>query len=1037
MLKNIVDFSLRFRGVVIAVSCIVAGYGLYAARRAKLDVFPEFAPPRIVVQTEAPGLSAEEVEALVTRPVEYGLNGTPELEKIYSQSIQGLSVVTLVFVDRADIYRVRQLTGERLAEIAAELPIGVKAPRMGPLTSSTSLTLVLGLTSDARTPMELRTLADWAVRIRLLGVPGVARVEVFGGEVRQSQIQLRVDRLVAYGLSADDVLAAARKATGIRGAGFIETENQRIIIHSSGQSLTPEELGDVALAHREGFSVRLKDVADVVDGPEPKLGDGLVMGKPGIVMLVHSQFGTNTLEVTRRLENAIEALQPLLAGEQVTIYPALFRPANFIETSIHNINTSLVIGGVFVAAVLFFFLADLRSAFIAFVTIPLSLLAALIVLEWFGASLNTITLGGFAISIGVVVDDAIIGLENVWRRLRENRTHSQPRPILSVILNATLEVRSPIVYATFIVAVVFWPVLMMSGVNGRLFAPLAVAFILATFASLAVAVTLTPALCYSLLARARTTEPAYIGFLKRLHRRALEILARRPILIIGLTLAICTAAALTLPFFGGEFLPEFKEGHYIVRLLMAPGTSTRTSLQIGTAITTQLLANPNIRFVSQQIGRAEQGEDTNGPEFSEIHIELQHAAGNEEARTKAAIRKTLEGIPGISFAVTPFLEERIEEILSGGRGAVVINVFGDDFTAVDQTAEAIRQVVVTTPGASDVLMQSQSGSPEVTVTLRKDRLKQFGFEPLDVLDAIQTAYQGTVVGQTYDNNRVFGVAVILSPASRRDPETMGGLLIRSPSGPRLPLRELADVQLSSGRYLIIHEDTLRRQQVTSNVEGRDLASFVTDVKRRIKGGVRLPTGVSIAYGGAAEAQAAARQELAFHSAVAAVVIVLLLSIVFRSTRNMLLVLVNVPFALAGGVLAAVLSGGSLSVGSLVGFVSLFGISARNSILMISHYEELVANEGVVWGLEAAIRGATERLVPILMTALVVALGLLPIALGSGEAGKEIEGPMAVVILGGLVTSTALNLLALPTLALRYGRFTREAVDKPGVRDPGL
>lgn len=1022
MLKRIVELSLRFRGVVIVLGCLMAAYGIYVAQRAKLDVFPEFAPPRIVIQTEAPGFSAEEVEALVTRPIEYGMNGTPQLDKTYSQSIQGLSVVKLVFKEDADIYHVRQMTGERLTEIAGELPGGVQTPRMGPVTSSTSLTLALGLTSDERTPMELRTFADWTVRLRLLGVPGVARVEIFGGEVRELQIQVKPDRLIAYALSMDDVLAAARKATGIRGAGFIENENQRIVVRTKGQSLSPDELGEVVLAHHEGFSVRLKDVADVVEGPKPKLGDAQVMGKPGVVMLIHTQYGANTLEVTKRVETALDELKPLFAAQKVALNPALFRPANFIAASIHNINVSLLIGGVLVVLVLSFFLANLRSAFIAFITIPLSLLAAAVVLEWCGASLNTITLGGFAISIGVVVDDAIIGLENVWRRLRENRARSDPKPLPKVVLDATLEVRSPIVYATFIVAAVFWPVLMMSGVNGRLFAPLAVAFILATLASLVVAITVTPALCFLLLARAKAGEPGYITRLKRLHRRCLEIVSRRPRTIIGLTLTVCVAATAALPFFGGEFLPEFKEGHYVLRVLTAPGTSTQASLKLGIAITEQLLKNPHVRSVSQQVGRAEQGEDTMGPEFSEFHVELQNVTGEEEKQVKDEIRTTLEKIPAIGFALTPFLEERIEEVLSGGRGEVVINTFGNDLDALDQTARAIYHVVAAIPGAADVLIQSQSSSPEMTVSLRKDRLKQFGFEPVDVLDTIQTAYQGTVVGQTYDNDRVFDVTVILTPASRKDPEPIADLLLRNPSGMTLPLRELAAAESSSGRYVVIHEDTLRRQQVTCNVEGRDTASFVNEVKRRVQSRVSLPPGVNVAYGGAAEAQTKARQELLFHSAGAGIVIVLLLSIVFANTRNMLLVLVNMPFAFAGGVLAAFLTGGSLSVGSLVGFVSLFGISTRNSILMISHYEDLAANEGMGWSLETAIRGATERLLPILMTALVVALGLLPIALGSEQAGKEIEGPMAIVILGGLITSTLLNLLVLPALALRYGKF---------------
>jgi len=710
----------------------------------------------------------------------------------------------------------------------------------------------------------------------------------------------------------------------------------------------------------------------------------------------------------------------------------LFRPANFIEASIQNINRSLLIGGVLVIAVLFFFLANLRSALIAIAAIPVSLLAGVIVLEWFGASLNTMTLGGFAISIGVVVDDAIIGLENVWRRLRENRTCEHPKSFFSVVLDATLEVRSPIVYATFIVGAVFWPVLMMSGVNGRLFAPLGVAFILATLASLVVAITLTPALCFLLLARAKANEPHYICWLKHQHHRCLEAVSQRPKTVVGATLAICVAAVAGLPYFGGEFLPEFKEGHYIIRMVTAPGTSNQASVRLGTAITHELLKNPRIRSVAQQIGRAEQGEDTIGPEFSEFHVELSPLAG-EDGRVKNEIRAALEKFPGGTFAVTTFIEERIEEIISGGRGEVVINLFGNDLRVLDQKVEEVRQLVATISGARDVVLEAQSGSPEVTIKLRPDRLKQFGFQPVDVIEAVKTAYQGTVVAQVYDSNRVSGVTVILDPVSRRDPETIGSLFISNAAGTRLPLRELAEVSYTAGRYVFVHEGTLRRQQVTCDVEGRDVASFAAEVKRKIRSQVALPPGVFVAYGGTAEAQNEALQELLLHSTVAAVVIVLLLSIVFANSRNMLLVLVNVPFALAGGVLAAFLSGGSLSIGSLVGFVSLFGISMRNSILMISHYEDLVAQDRMKWGLDAAVRGATERLLPILMTALVVALGLLPIAVGSAEAGDEIEGPMAIVILGGLVTSTVLNLLVLPTLALRYGKFEKPACEGQRLR----
>jgi len=1021
MLKRVVEFSLRFRGVILVLGMLLAGYGVLSAQRAKLDVFPEFAPPRIVIQTEAPGLSAEEVETLVTRPIEYGLNGTPALESLYSQSIQGLSVVTAVFRDNEDIYRIRQLTAERLTELAGKLPTGVHIPQMGALTSSTSLTMSFGLTSSERTPMELRTFADWVVRLRLLGVAGVARVETFGGEVRQLQIQFKPARLLAYDLSIDDVVNAARTATGVRGAGFIENENQRITFRTKGQSVSPESLSEVVLTHRNGVSIRLKDVAAVVEGAEPKLGDGLVNGKPGLVLMVHSQYGANTLEVTRGIEQALDALKPLLTTEKITLYPALFRPANFIEASIANINRSLLIGGVLVLVVLFLFLANIRSALIAFVTIPLSLLAAVIVFEAFGVSLNTITLGGFAISIGVVVDDAIIGLENVWRRLGENRQRTDAKSNFSVVLEATLEVRSPIVYATFIVAAVFLPVLMMSGINGRLFAPLAVAFLLATFASLVIAVTLTPALCFWLLPRANITEPSYISRLKQGHRRWLEGLSRHPRIVIASTIAICAVAAAALPFFGGEFLPEFQEGHYILRMTMTPGSSSQASLKVGAAVSDALLKIPDIRSVSQEAGRAEQGEDTNGPEFSELHIDLKPEHRDEEIVQKD-IRAALDQFPGIAVAVTPFLTERMEEVLSGARGEVVINLFGNDLKVLDQKAKEVEQLVSSTRGASDVFAQSQSGSPELNISLRHDRLKQFGFQPVNVLEAVQTAYQGTSVAQTYDNERVFDVMVLLDPASRRDAETVGSLLIRNAEGLRLPLRELADIDFTSGRFLIEHEGTQRRRQVTSNVKDRDVVSFTTEVKQKIQTKMQLPPGVSVVYGGAAEAAQKTQRELLQHSIVAAVMIAVLLSLVVQNARNMFLVLANVPFALAGGALAVLLTGGSLSVGSLVGFISLFGISMRNSILMISHYEDLVQHEDAPWNLQTAIRGASERLLPILMTALVVALGLLPIAVQAEEAGKEIEGPMAIVILGGLATSTLLNLLVLPTLALRYGRF---------------
>ena len=1028
MLRALVEFSIRFRGVVIALACLIVGYGGHTAMRAKLDVFPEFAPPQVVIQTEAVGLASEQVEQLVTRPIEMIVNGVANLETIRSQSTQGLSVITAVFRDGTEIYRARQMVGERLVSVAGQLPQGVRAPTMSPLTSATNMVLDIGLTSDKRSLMDLRTFADWTLRQRLLAVPGVAKVAVFGGEVRQLQIQLRSDRLQAYGVSIDEVLAAARRSTGVRGAGFVDTPNQRVVLRSEGQRITPEQLGRVVLLHQNGLSVRLQDVAQVVEAPEPPVGAAAIEGVPGVILVVSSQYGANTLEVTEAAERALAELAPAASAEGIVLHPRLFRPANFIEVAVRNIGVSLLIGGVLVSVVLFLFLMDARTSLISLSAIPLSLLTAVIVLDWMGATLNTLTIGGLAIAIGEVVDDAIIDVENIIRRLRENRLRLEPLPLFRVVLDASLEVRNSVVYATFVVVLVFVPVLTMSGIQGRLFAPLGIAYIVAILASLAVALTVTPAMSFVLLTgRAQTVRtPGYIDRLKSRYRSLLEGVARRPRLIVGIVIGICAAAAGMLPFFGGAFLPELREGHFIVHMSAIPGTSLQESLRIGREVAKELKKNPHIRSVAQRVGRAELADDTWGTHYSEFNVDLVPLQGEEAVFVQSEIRDALVKFPGAYFAIKPFLTERIEEILTGVSGQVVIKIFGSDLDQIDRSAQQVAQVVGSVPGAADVQVESQPGMPEMVVRLQPERLLQFGFQPVSVMDAVQTAYQGTLVSQTYEGDRVFGVNVILNADDRRNPADAGKLMLHSPEGLRIPLRQLADIYESTGRYVVLHEATRRRQAVTSNVSGRDVASFVNEARKRIEAEVRFPAGVYAVYTGAAEAQAAAQRELLLTSLVVGTGIVLLLAIAFRNLRNLVLVLANLPFALAGGVLAIFLSGGWLTLGSLVGLVTLFGISTRNSIMMISHFEHLVSIEGHAWNLETALQGASERLVPILMTALVASLGLLPIAIGSGDPGREIEGPMAIVILGGLVTSTALNLLVLPALAVRFGRFEASA-----------
>jgi CzcA family heavy metal efflux pump len=1028
MLKRLVDLSIRFRGVVVALACAAVAYGAWVAEHAKLDIFPEFAPPQVVVQTEAPGLSPEEVEALVTLPVERALSGAGDLESVRSQSIQGLSAVTAYFRDGTDVARARQMVAERLAAVAAELPAGVKPPAMAPLTSATSTMLAVGLTSGSRSPMELRGFADWTLRPRLLAVPGVAKVNVFGGEVRQLQVQVRPERLVAYGLAIEDVLEAARKATGVRGAGFIETAAQRIVLRTEGQRATPEDLGDAAIAGAPGL--RLRDVARVVEAPEPKVGDAAIDGEPGVILIVSSQLGANTMEVTEACERALEEMRPAIEERGIRLHPPLFRPASFIESAIRNVRSSLLSGGVLVAAVLFLFLFHLRTALISLTAIPLSLLAAVIVLERLGFTLNTLTLGGLAIAIGEVVDDAIIDVENIFRRLRENRARGGARSAFRVVLEASIEVRGAVVYATFVVALVFLPVLAMSGLEGRLFAPLASAYILAVLASLGVALTVTPALSMLLLPAAalRDRESPIVARLRSGYRRLLEAVARRPRAVVGLAAALCAAAAAVLPFFGGAFLPEFREGHFIVHMTAVPGTSLAESLRLGRAAARALLETPHVRSVGQIAGRAEQGDDTWGTQYSELNVDLLPLSGEEAEAAEDEIRAALAKVPGAAFSITPFLTERIEETIAGVTAEVAIKLFGDDLGALDRAADEVARAVRSIPGAADVQVESPGGQPETVIRLRPERLRRFGLEPVEVLDALGAAYQGARAAQVYEGSRVTDVTVILDEALRRDPEAVGGLLVRSRSGARVRLHEVADVFPATGRYAIVHEEGRRRQAVTLNVRGRDVASFVAAAREKLARDVRLPDGVYAVFAGAAEAQARARRELLLHSALAGLGIVLLLAIVFRSPRNLVLVLANLPFALVGGVAAVFLGGGSFTIGSLVGFVTLFGITTRNSIMMVSHFDHLVAEEGMAWGPETALRGASERLAPVLMTALVTALGLLPIALGAGDAGREIEGPMALVILGGLLTSTAMNLLVLPVLAVRYGRFAKPRCD---------
>jgi len=1024
VLTALVRTAVRRPGVVIGLAVILVAYGIAVVSRAELDVFPEFAPPQVSIQTEAPGFSPEQVEILVTKPIEDVINGVNGVATLRSQSIQGLSVITVVLQDGVDIRQARQLLAERLAELGGRLPASAEPPVLSPLTSSSSTVLMVGFTSTTRTPMEQRTFVDWVVKPRLLATPGVAKVAIFGGEVRQLQVQGDPARLRAHGLSLTDLADAAARATGVRGAGVLDNATQRIVVRTEAQLLTPAALGQSLVRAHDGSVLRLADVAVVREAAETPFGAGTINGGPGIVVVISGQLGTNTKQVAATVETVLQDLAPAISSAGLTLHPDLFRPSLFIDVAIHNITAALLIGAVLVAAVLLLFLYDLRAAAISLTAIPHSLLAAVIILDRFGFSINTLTLGGLAIALGEVVDDAIIDVENIARRLRENHLAAVPLPVRTVVLNASIEVRHSVVYATFVVALVFAPVLTMSGVQGALFRPLGIAYILATLASLVVALTVTPALALVMLgSRGRVSpESVVLRGLRSRFERLLGALLGAPRTVLIVTAIVCLATVAALPLFSSAFLPEFREGHYVVHMATAPGASLEESVRLGHMVSEAIMRDPRVQAVAQRAGRAELSEDTWGTHYSEIEVELKPLSGEETRTIEDSLRAHLAGFPGVNFAIRGFLTERIEETLTGTTAEVVVRIFGDDLDSLDLAARRVAHLARGIRGAIDVQYDPPPVVPGVTVRLRPRAVTLAGLTGDDILRDVETATRGIRVGQTFEGSRATDVVVTLIPAARERPEDLRRLPLRAADGRIVPLGTVATVERSSGRYLISHQGTRRVQTVTANTRGRPVTEFARELEVGLRTPGLLPAGSYVELAGTATAQRDATRELLLHSALAGAVILLLLWLAFADAGRLLLVLVNLPFSLVGGVIAVALTGGVVSLGSLVGFVTLFGIATRNAVMLISHFETLVQVEGQPWGWATVLRGTSERLGPILMTATVTALALLPLAIGSGDPGREIEGPMAIVILGGLTTSTLLSLLVLPTLALRYGRF---------------
>ena len=1045
MIAAVVRFSVRNAGLVLAIAGAVLIFGIVRMLGASLDVFPEFSPTQVVIQTESPGLSSGLVETLVTNPVEQAIGGVAGLQSIRSQSIPGLSVVTAIFADGSDIYRNRQLVAERLTQAASQLPHGI-TPTITPLTSSASTVLGVGVTSKTRSALELRSLVDWTIRPHLLAVPGVADINVFGGKVRQWQILVDPLRLAQAGLSLPELASAARQVTGVRGAGVVESANQRIGLTLESQAGSADELGRSVIGQRGNRPLLLGEVADVVEGPAPSISGAQINGEPGVFLFIQGQLGANTRDTTFALERALAEIRPLLDREHVTLHPDLFRPANFIETAVGNVRQDVAIGASLVIAVLFLFLYNARTALVSAVAIPLSLIAAVLVLQAAGMSLNIMVLGGLAIALGEVVDDAIIDCENIFRRLRENRLLPDPAAGWKVVFDASMEVRSSVVYATFIVALVFVPLLTLSGVAGKLFAPLGLAYISAILASLLVAITVTPAMSYLLLAGKPlpSDDPPLIAWLKPYYRRALLRIEKRPTAVfVAVTLTMAAGIGL-LPLFGGEFIPPLKEGHFIVHMTAIPGTSETESLRLGRRVAEELLKTPGVKSVAQWVGRAQNGADTFGPHYSEFEVEIGQLSGSDQRRILQDIRRTLSsddgdedkrdeqaarkpGFVGLHFAVNTFLTERIGETVTGYPADIVVSVFGAQLDALDRDAQAVARLMATTPGARDTQVLAPPGAPELSIRLRFDKLALQGLSPGEVMDALQIAYEGLAVGQIYRESSVTPVTILLDPRLRRDVSQVSHLPLRTPDGRAIELRDVADIAIGQGRYKILHAGGRRLQTVTCNIaRGHDAETYAARLKQRIAAELTPAPGNYIVLSGAAEAQQRARSDLLWSAMLACVGVAALLLLAFRSLRNLALTFANLPFALIGGVIAVLATGGWMTLGSVVGFVTLFGITLRNSIMLVSHFQHLVEIDGLQWNLDTAIRGALERLPSILMTALVTGLGLAPLALGSAEPGREIEGPMATIIVGGLVSSTLLNLLVLPTVLLHFGRFQQAA-----------
>jgi CzcA family heavy metal efflux pump len=1031
MLKAIVTWALNMRVLVVAFSIALIVVGVESVRHTPLDVFPEFAPPMVEIQTEAPGLSTEQVDALVTVPLENSLNGLPWLKTIRSKSVLGLSSVVMIFKEGTDLLRARQLVQERLALAQARLPAVVKPPVLMSPYSSLSRALKVGMTSKTMSQTELSELALWTVRPRLMSVPGVANVAIWGQRDKEYQVLVDPARLHALGVTLDAVVKAAGDAAVIGAGGFIDTPNQRLAVRQAGAITSADDLARSVVEFRNGTPLRLGDVAEVVVGNPAPIGQGVINDGPGLLLIVEKQPWGNTLDVTHGVEKMLDELRPALAG--VELDSTIFRPATFIELSISNLTHAMWLGCVLVIIVLALFLHDWRTAFISITAIPLSLVAAALVLRWQGQTLNTMVLAGLVIALGEVVDDAIIDVENILRRLRQNRVLPQPRPAFAVVLNASLEVRSAVVYASAIVVLVFLPVFFLDGLMGTFFRPLALSYILAIGASLAIALTLTPALSLMMLrggALERKKDAPLVRVLKAGYRRVLPPLLNAPRTVCAVLVVAFAGTWFAYRHLGEEMLPNFKERDFLMHWVEKPATSLEAMTRITISASKELRAIPGVRNMGAHIGRTEVADEVVGPNFTELWISLDPKV--EYNSTVKKVQSVVDGYPGLQRDLLTYLRERIKEVLTGASASIVVRIFGPDLPTLRAKAAEVAGVFKDVPGVTTLKVEQQALVPQVVVTPRKDAAGLYGLTEAQILRAVATLVKGQKVGEVFEEQKIHAVAVWSVPEARTDITALRELLIDTPgvagvpgSGSSVRLGEVADIAIVPTPNEIKREGASRRIDVTCNVAGRDLGAVARDLETRLATVKFPPAHHPELLGEYKERQDSSRRLFWLTLAALGGILVLLLAD-FKSVRLTLLVALTLPFALIGGVLAAWLNGGVLSLGSLVGFVTVLGIAARNGIMLVSHFRHLETEEGESFGPAMILRGAEERLAPILMTAAAAGLALLPLVWRGNIPGHEIEFPMAVVILGGLVTSTLLNVFLLPVL---YARFANSAMTR--------